>query len=168
MKDGAKVTGWTQVDTGTCTWCALKPHWATAWQTETAGREHVSPPPLMREEKSLCRGRTLDVNYWTTSDSIKSRYSLHRETLKKEVQGHAHKQIPECLEIVCVLCLKQTCTAFTWPMQQYVKCHSHNYHWRLWQWSLYFICVLRFCQLWGKWLKKYVGGFRLISALSVF
>lgn len=74
---------------------------------------HTPPAPLMREEKSLCRGRTLDVNYWTKSNRITSRFSLHRETLKKEIQGHSRKQIPVCLEMQSSFCLMKPYASLT-------------------------------------------------------
>lgn len=131
MKNEAKVTqAGLRWYTGTCTWCVLKSftellsgrqtedrnsrgRTPPPTQTHTHIHRHTPPAPLMREEKSLCRGRTLDVNYWTKSNRIKSRFSLHGETLKKEIQGHSRKQILECLEMRSSFCLTKPYTSLT-------------------------------------------------------
>lgn len=58
----------------------------------------------MREEKSLCKGRTLDVNYWTVSSSIKSGYSLHMEALKSGTR-------PQRPCTSCTSCIKPSWSA---------------------------------------------------------
>lgn len=59
--------------------------------------ENTFSPTTFDERRKVTVQRTLDVNYWTTSDSGMFAYSLHKETLKKGLQGHTHKQIPVCL-----------------------------------------------------------------------